>query len=68
MKSIVHIDLNAFFAQVEELCDPTLVGKPVAILVLQLVVQLFLQQITKHANMASVLVCLFKPQENYVQI
>ena len=36
--------------------------------VLQLVVQLFLQQITKHANMASVLVCLFKPQENYVQI
>ena len=31
MKSIVHIDLNAFFAQVEELCDPTLVGKPVAI-------------------------------------
>lgn len=31
MKSIVHIDLNAFFAQVEELCDPTLVEKPVAI-------------------------------------
>ena len=31
MKTIVHIDLNAFFAQCELLSDPTLKGKPIAI-------------------------------------
>lgn len=31
MKTIVHIDLNCFFAQVEMLSDPSLVGKPIAI-------------------------------------
>ena len=30
-KVIVHIDLNAFFARCEEIKDPTLEGKPVAI-------------------------------------
>ena len=30
-KIIVHIDLNAFFARCEEIKDPTLEGKPVAI-------------------------------------
>lgn len=30
-KVIVHIDLNAFFVRCEEIKDPTLVGKPVAI-------------------------------------
>ena len=30
-KVIVHIDLNAFFARCEELKDPTLEGKPVAV-------------------------------------
>ena len=31
MKDIVHIDLNAFFAQVERIKDPTLKGKPIAV-------------------------------------
>ena len=31
MKTIVHIDLNCFFAQVEILCNPSLKGKPIAI-------------------------------------
>ena len=31
MKDIVHIDLNAFFAQVERIKEPTLKGKPIAV-------------------------------------
>lgn len=31
MKEIVHIDLNAFFAQAETLKDPSLRGKPIAV-------------------------------------
>ncbi len=31
MKDIVHIDLNAFFAQVERIKDPSLKGKPMAV-------------------------------------
>ncbi|MFA6587337.1 MAG: DNA polymerase IV [Bacilli bacterium] len=31
MKKIVHIDLNEFFVQAEELSDPSLVGKKVAV-------------------------------------
>jgi DNA polymerase-4 len=30
-KVIVHIDLNAFFVRCEEIKDPTLIGKPVAV-------------------------------------
>ena len=30
-KVIVHIDLNAFFVRCEELKDPTLINKPVAV-------------------------------------
>ena len=30
-KVIVHIDMNAFFAHCEEIKDPSLEGKPVAI-------------------------------------